>query len=493
VTSLLAGTSPGTLGECIAASGPRICTFAVAGEIIATTGYAITNPYITIRGDTAPGKGISITKNGVSNGVVLSVNTHDVVIRGLRFRGGNTTGPTSNATAVAFLPSTTAGNGLNNIVFDHNSVNWGQGENFSLYSRKAPTANQARDITLSYNMLAEGLVQPEGYSKTALIAGDTMGTPGTHAPSFADVMTDIDMHHNFWGNSSRRNPELRLGSARFVNNVIYNWGGPVTIFGAMDFDFVGNVGKPGPNTAQYGTAATLLNSLGYWINDAGHDAVHGDQTVHVAGNKLSGKAEQGWGTSLIRNAQVTAQQICNGTTVVTYCKMPNWPVRREGRMSPPTSGTQITATSADVAEGAVLGAGGAGHSRRLDCGGAWVTTAVRDSLEERLLAHYRTPPAAFAYAGCSGNACWPVTAAAASGTTTNNGFPVIPRVTATCSPTSRDNTSCACADSDVDGMPDYWERAFCGSATGCLPFQTNGVGKRWTNLEAFQSGLVVAP
>lgn len=487
VTSLASGSGAGTLGACVDASGPRICVFAVAGEIVGGS-YNVMNPYITIRGDTAPGKGISITRNNVSSALVLAVRTHDVVVRGLRFRGGGTGGPSSNATCVTFSPSSTLGNAVNNIVFDHNSVNWGQGENFSIYSRQnSLSTDQPHDITLSYNMIIEGLMQPEGYSKTALIAGDSIGQTGTHVPSHADEMTDIDMHHNYWGNSKRRCPELRLKSARYVNNVLYNWAtGPVNIYGAMAFDFIGNIGKQGPNT----TATAILNGLGYWYNYDGHDAVNGDQTVHVSGNKMAGGSVQGWGTSLIN---VTSAAVCNGTTVLTSCRPSTWPVHRDSPMAAAATGPAITATSADAAATAVLGAGGAGHSRRLDCGGAWVTTGVRDSQEDRLITSYSTPPSYFAFSGCSGDACWPTTAIDASGgNATNNGFPVIPVVSSTCSATSRNNTSCACADSDADGIPDYWEKTFCGSATACSPFATT-VAPPWTNLEAYMSGLVVAP
>ena len=83
VTSL-ADSGPGTFREACESAGPRIVVFNVAGIIHLEKPIFIEAPYITIVGQTAPGDGICVA------GETTLVDTHDVVIRYLRFRRGNT-------------------------------------------------------------------------------------------------------------------------------------------------------------------------------------------------------------------------------------------------------------------------------------------------------------------------------------------------------------------------------------------------------------------
>ena len=80
----LADSGRGSLRACIDARGPRVCIFRVGGVIRYTTKRPmITNPYITIAGQTAPGGGILLTHNGGPDGFtpLVAKNTHDVIIR----------------------------------------------------------------------------------------------------------------------------------------------------------------------------------------------------------------------------------------------------------------------------------------------------------------------------------------------------------------------------------------------------------------------------
>ena len=76
-------------------------------------------PYVTIAGQTAPGDGICIA------GETLEIDTHDVIIRHMRFRRGETD--------VTRRDDALGGNPIGNIIVDHCSVSWGLDENISLY------------------------------------------------------------------------------------------------------------------------------------------------------------------------------------------------------------------------------------------------------------------------------------------------------------------------------------------------------------------------
>ena len=83
VVTNLADSGPGTFREACEAAGPRIVVFNVAGIIHLQKPVFIDAPYLTIAGHTAPGDGVCIA------GESTLVNTHDVVIRYMRFRRGH--------------------------------------------------------------------------------------------------------------------------------------------------------------------------------------------------------------------------------------------------------------------------------------------------------------------------------------------------------------------------------------------------------------------
>lgn len=107
---------PGSLREAIEAEGVRIVIFRVSGIITLEKLLTISNPYITVAGQTAPGDGICI------RGQTTEINTHDVVLRYLRFRRGN----------IKDRNDALGGYPVGNIIVDHCSASWGLDENLSL-------------------------------------------------------------------------------------------------------------------------------------------------------------------------------------------------------------------------------------------------------------------------------------------------------------------------------------------------------------------------
>lgn len=217
---------PGSFRWACEQGGARIVVFNVSGIIMLKTPVILRAPYITIAGQTAPGDGVCIA------GQSFQVDTHDVVVRHMRFRRGNTD--------VWYREDSFGGNPVGNIMIDHCSCEWGLDENISFYrhmfnlgdkagSRKEPTVN----VTIQNTISAKAL---DTYNHAF---GSTIG--GENA-SFM---------RNLWADNTGRNPSIGWGGVfNFVNNVIYNWvhrtadGGEYSTMS----NFINNYYKPGPLT-----------------------------------------------------------------------------------------------------------------------------------------------------------------------------------------------------------------------------------------------------
>jgi hypothetical protein len=132
VVTSLADSGPGTLREALEAAGPRVIVFNVAGIIRLQEKIRVRAPYVTLAGNTAPGDGVCIAGNTVE------LETHDVVIRHLRFRRGETDVTDRN--------DSIGGNPVGNIMIDHVSASWGLDENMSMYRHmyRPPTGKELK-------------------------------------------------------------------------------------------------------------------------------------------------------------------------------------------------------------------------------------------------------------------------------------------------------------------------------------------------------------
>lgn len=187
-------SGPGSLRECIEASGPRICVFEVSGNIELKSSLILRNPYITIAGQTAPSPGIAIIKEK------FRINTHDVLVQHLRFRLGDQSG----------AQDTVEINESNNVVFDHCSISWGVDGTLDI-------VYYSHDLTVSNCIISETLnnsVHPKGQHSRAMILAR---------------VNNISIINNLFAHNDERNPVFgkteQLGAKGVVsNNVIYNWG-----------------------------------------------------------------------------------------------------------------------------------------------------------------------------------------------------------------------------------------------------------------------------
>lgn len=198
---------PGSLREAIETPGRRIIVFEVGGIIdLNKARLGITEPFVTIAGQTAPSPGITLIRGG------MRISTHDVRIQHLRFRMGDA----GAAPASGFEPDvTTDGPSAYDIVIDHCSVAWGVDENLSVSGpRFDGPAGTSRRVTLSNNIIAEGL-----HESVHAKGAHSMGT------LVHDHCTDVTVVGNLYAHNYERNPWFKgFATGTIVNNIVYNPG-----------------------------------------------------------------------------------------------------------------------------------------------------------------------------------------------------------------------------------------------------------------------------
>ena len=224
VVNNLNDDGPGSFRWACEQGGARIIVFNVAGIIQLKSPVMIRAPYITIAGQSAPGDGVCIA------GESVWIDTHDVVIRFMRFRRG--------ATEVTRRDDALGGNPVGNIIIDHVSASWGLDENMSMYrhvydrggkAEKLPTVN----VTIQNSIFSEAL---DTYNHAF---GSTIG-------GLNSMFT-----RNLWANNISRNPSIGMyGDFGFVNNVVFNWWNRSADGGdhRSMYNFINNYFKPGPMT-----------------------------------------------------------------------------------------------------------------------------------------------------------------------------------------------------------------------------------------------------
>lgn len=204
---------PGSLLEALNAKGPRIVVFEVGGVIdFHQVERKITEPYLTVAGQTAPSPGITIIGGG------LQIGAHDVVIQHIRVRVGEA-GAAKKSGWESDGISTTGGG--YDVIVDHCSVTWATDENDSMsgprFGGKTPEEwrqHTSHRITFSNNIISEGLAVSTHFkiehSKGSLIH---------------DNVTDILIANNLYAHDYERSPLFKGGvHGVIVNNLIYDPG-----------------------------------------------------------------------------------------------------------------------------------------------------------------------------------------------------------------------------------------------------------------------------
>lgn len=219
-------SGPGSFREACEQGGARIVVFNVSGIIRLESPLIVRAPYITIAGQTAPGDGVCIA------GESFWINTHDVVIRHMRFRRGETW--------VGRRDDAVGGNPVGNIMLDHLSTSWGLDENMSIYRHMWNDSTGKSDLKLgTVNITIQNSIFSEALDTWNHSFGSTLGGE------------NCSFMRNLWANNTGRNPSIGWnGVFNFVNNVVFNWmhrsvdGGDYT----SKYNIINNYYKPGPVT-----------------------------------------------------------------------------------------------------------------------------------------------------------------------------------------------------------------------------------------------------
>ena len=402
---------PGSLADAVSRPN-RFIVFAISGIIDLTTEkkgtpkggkLKITQPNLTIAGQTAPGEGICL------KGGSLTVDASNVVVRHLRVRRGFVAdGDAGDSVEInvkdpAFVKEKSKGTDKDNakeklaageklkpatdVIFDHVSSSWGTDENFTM-------SGHIDRVHAQYCFAAEGLdYDNPGQTPRNHAYGSLMGGSGTDSR--------VGMAHSIFAHHRRRTPQCSTGDGAgdppvvidFRNNIVYDsivamshTGG-----GAVRLNFVGNYYKTGPSSE--------AKLAGKWFSMLkGNDK----SNLYAAGNFVFGSAE------------ATAD---------------NWKgVLFEGKVEFKPS--MVVAREYDVPKITTLNAEAAFED---DLQNAGATLPSRDAVDTRVAGHIRT-----------------------------GGGKVIGKETdlpeADRWPDYRNLP--ALADADHDGLPDFWEQQF---------------------------------
>jgi hypothetical protein len=208
----LKASGPGSITEALNAKGARIVEFDVGGVIdLDGRSLKITEPFLTISGETAPSPGITFIKGE------LSIATHDVVVRHIAVR----TGEAGHAKKNGWEADAINTRGAWNVIVDHCSCMWGTDENLSasgpLFAGEGVEGwrnGASHHITFSHCIIAEGLANST-HAKVEHSKGTVIN----------DNSTFISVIANLYASNMERNPITKGGvTAVIVNNWIANPG-----------------------------------------------------------------------------------------------------------------------------------------------------------------------------------------------------------------------------------------------------------------------------
>ena len=234
VVTNLNDDGPGSLRAAVEAKGPRIVVFEISGTIAQKSILRITNPYITIAGQTAPGGGICLKDNE------LVIAADHVVVRYIRSRAGDNVSNENHGINISRGK---------NIIVDHCSASWSIDEVLSCTTN----GRDLDSVTVQWCFITESLHNSVHWK----------GPHGMGSLINGSYGSKYNFHHNLYAHHNARNPtggNYNLYDVDkdglifdFRNNVIYNWGSsPAGTSagnpGKTTINLVNNYYKSGPNS-----------------------------------------------------------------------------------------------------------------------------------------------------------------------------------------------------------------------------------------------------
>lgn len=230
-------SGPGSFRAACEASGPRTVIFKVGGRIeVSGPTIKLTNPYITIAGQTAPGGGIMLTRE-TNDRPILEIDTDEVIIRYLRFRRSTSYESGNN-------PDNVWVNSGNNIIFDHCSFAWSSDGNLDIANYDGqpgrPPQIECSNISIQYCIFTNSY---GGSNKTFLVSrgptniswfrnawlstatrNPSVSTPINEAPTWDCYYEHVNnFHYDYTNGPSYTNNDPSIDAGIYYVNVIKNW------------------------------------------------------------------------------------------------------------------------------------------------------------------------------------------------------------------------------------------------------------------------------
>ena len=368
----------GSFRAALAASGPRTIVFRVAGNIAFLSRAQVSNPFLTIAGQTAPGSGISIGGPNQA-GEQIFISTHDVVCRYLTYDGNK---PGATGPDIGTVGFELASGDIFNIVFDHISARWMGNKVFPLVSNVA--GKGIHNCTWQWSLIYEpNVAHAVGIGTVYVTEGSGMAT------------TDDDCHHCAFITVDHRLPLNQSGrNVRWVSNKIYNWGQFAALsMGGVQTDYICNdyIDSSGGNL-NYSSTHVFLGEPGN-AADAPGDWPNGDNLGPPSFYMLGNRGRIGTKNASTGGSYVQPTMTPNDAGQLSMCAqgteagdsgspMPSSWIRSTPL---PTQAAPITIDQVDTLDAVLLPT--IGNSQGLDANGNWFTR--RDREDTRVIAYYK--------------------------------------------------------------------------------------------------------
>ena len=240
---------------------PRTILFRTCGTIYLTSKLSMNHPNVTIAGQTAPGGGICIA------GYQMKLTKPNVIVRYIRFRAGDLP---NKSMASLDIENT------HHIILDHCSVTWSMEENLTMYD--------CDSTTVQWTILSEALYNSKNAKGERAYATQWGGEHGTmHHCLISNVNNRAPRFNGVRNASATRGAHDQFVDNEFVNNVIFNWGKPNSIYGGECYAdinegnsynrvyMVNNYFRPGPTTKEkvkssryFAQASSGGKGMGQW-------------------------------------------------------------------------------------------------------------------------------------------------------------------------------------------------------------------------------------